>query len=95
LEEAAKVCAEYFLKEMTLNGWVGKALEVKRVNISKATDDDVHRILLRTIIQLYDTWEEDIEFEKGEEEEDEEEDENDEEIEDGDNKDDSDDFEYR
>lgn len=66
LEDIAQHCAEYFTNAMTLKGWIGKAFEEIGVSVPKASDEDVRRILLRTIIQLYDAWEEDIEFEEAE-----------------------------
>jgi len=64
MDEIAEACAEYFSVQMSLKGWLGKALEEKGFGPADVSEEDAHRIVLRTIMQLSDTWDDDIEAEE-------------------------------
>jgi hypothetical protein len=66
MDQVAQACAEYFSEQMTLKGWLGKALQEKGFGLADVSEADAHRIALRTIMQLSDTWDEDIEAEEDE-----------------------------
>jgi hypothetical protein len=78
-DEIIDLAAKHFVKIMDKKDWLGKALEEKGFDLAEISDDEAHTILLKSILKLYDAFEEDIEIEE-EEELDEDEDEEDEEA---------------
>lgn len=63
IDEAARMCATYFAQRMDIGGWLGIALQERGYDINEISSEEVQKILLRTIIQLYDAWEGEIELE--------------------------------
>lgn len=68
-DEIIELFAKHIIKEIDKDGWLGNALEKKGFDLSDITDEDTHSILIKTILMLYDEFEEDIELEEEEEEE--------------------------
>jgi len=63
-DEIIETGAKYFTDQMTMKGWLGKTLAGKGFDIENISDDDIHSIMVRTILKLYETWEEDVENEE-------------------------------
>jgi hypothetical protein len=76
-DEVIELSVEHFVKEMSKGDWLGKALEKNGFDLSEVSDEEVHDILIKTLVKLYDAFEEEIELEEEEEDSDEEEDEED------------------
>lgn len=64
MDDVVQACAEHFSEQMSLKGWLGKALQ--EMSVTDVSEADAHRIVLRTIMQLSDTWDDDIEAEEDE-----------------------------
>lgn len=76
-DEIIELFAKHIIKEINKDDWLGNALEKHGFDLSEITNEDTHGILIKTILKLYDEFEEDIELEEEEEEKEaEEEDEN-------------------
>jgi|GEM_PF-5352776 hypothetical protein len=69
-DEIIDLSAKNFSDQMTLKGWLGRTLEAEGFDLAEVTDEDVSTILIRTILRLYDTYEEEIEYEEDQEYED-------------------------
>ena len=83
-DEIIELFVKHIIKEIDKDDWLGNALEKKGFELSEITDEDTHSILVKTILKLYDEFEEDIEIEEEEEEEEAEEEEQGEDYEDED-----------
>lgn len=79
-DEVIELSAKHFIKEMDKDDWLGKALEKNGFDLAEVSEEEVHEILIKTLVKLYDAFEEEIELEEEEEDseaEDEDEDEDD------------------
>lgn len=74
-DEIIDLSAKYFVQVMDRKDWLGKTLEDKGFDLAEISDDEIHTILLKSILKLYDAFEEDIEIEEEEELDEDEEDE--------------------
>jgi hypothetical protein len=81
-DEVVDLCAKHLVKEMAKEDWLGKTLVGNGFDLSEVSEEDAHAILIRTIIKLYNAFEEDIEIEEEEEDIDEEDEDEDEDEED-------------
>jgi hypothetical protein len=68
-DEIIEYFAKHIIKEIEKDNWLGNALEKKGFDLSEISDEDTHYILIKTILMLYDEFEEDIELEEEEAEE--------------------------
>jgi hypothetical protein len=68
-DEVIELFARHIVKETEGEGWLEGILEKKGFDLSEISEEDRHSILVKTILMLYDEFEEDIEAEEEEEEE--------------------------
>jgi len=80
-DEIVELFAKHIVNEIDKNDWLGNTLEKHGFDLANISDEDTHMILIRTILKLYDEYEEDIEAEEEEDEEEAEEEEFDDEDE--------------
>lgn len=78
--EIIDLSAKHFVKAMDKKDWLGKTLEEHGFDLAEISEDEIHTILLKSILRLYDVFEEDIEIEEEEESDEDEEAEEDEEF---------------
>jgi len=71
LDEIVKSSARHFIEQMDINGWLGTALGGDARDISGISQEDIHTIVVRTIIRLHDEYDEEIEYMNDQDEEDE------------------------
>jgi hypothetical protein len=67
LDDLVGLCAKRFVKGMDRKGWLGEIMAESGLDPSGVTDDEVHEILVKTIMKLEDAFEEEIEIEQEEE----------------------------
>jgi hypothetical protein len=70
LDGIVDASAERFVGQMGLKGRLGSALESGGHDASELSQEQIHSILVRTIIKLYDEYAVDIENERDQEDED-------------------------
>jgi hypothetical protein len=70
-DEVVDASAKHFISLMDLKGWLGVTLERKGFDVKAISQEQVQTIIAKVIIQLYDTYEEDIEYEENQDEDDE------------------------
>jgi hypothetical protein len=83
-DEVVELFAKHIIDEIGKDDWLGNALEKKGFDLSEVSEGDTQAILVKTILRLYDEFEEDIEAEEEDEEEEAEEEEENEDYDDED-----------
>ena len=63
-DEVIEFSVKHFVKEMGKESWLGKALEKNGFDLSEVSDEETHEIMIRTLVKLYDAFEEEIELEE-------------------------------
>ena len=71
LDEIVESSARHFIEQMDINGWLGTVLGSNGSDISEISQEDIHAIVVRTIIKLHDEYDEEIEYMNDQDEEDE------------------------
>jgi len=66
-DEVIDLSVKHFVKDMSKAGWLGQSLEKNGFDLAEVSEDEAHLILIRTLVKLYDAFEEEIEMEEEEE----------------------------
>ena len=60
-DEIIELSAKHIKDQMSVNGWLGEILESNHFSVAEITTEELHTILVKTVLKLYETWEDDSE----------------------------------
>jgi hypothetical protein len=66
-DEVVEISAIHFIEQMSLENWLGSTLGKKGFDRTDITKENIRTIIVKTIIQLYDGYKEEIEYEEEDE----------------------------
>lgn len=59
LNQVIESSARYISDQMSLSDWLGETLKLNHFNLALISKENIHTILLKTVMLLHDEWDQD------------------------------------
>ena len=63
-DEIIELSAQHIAEQMSVNGWLGEIMEANNFSVAEISAEEIHTILVKTVLKLYESWEDDGESEE-------------------------------